>query len=76
MTKGGFLTGPSQVCRLCIRYEKALNWSLGIALVVLIVSSLVTFNLLAAFVIAVVMFALVWIVLRKRVHGDLGRGIA
>ena len=43
-------------------------------MVVFIVSSVVTFNLVAASAIAVVMFALVWIELRKLAQRDLGRG--
>lgn len=74
VTKGGFLTGASQVCRLCIRYESALNWSGGIALVLFLVLTLATLNvglMVLWAIIALVVFLLTRKELRKRARREL-----
>ena len=72
VTKSGFLSGPSQVCPLCIRYENSLNWSAGVALVAFIVLGVVTFNLLVASATGLVLFGLILTESRKRARRELG----
>jgi len=73
--KGDFLTGESQVCLLCVRYENALNWSAGIAIVLFIVLSLATFNLLIGLIVALPVFVLLRRQMRRKSERELGVGM-
>lgn len=80
MTKGGFITGTSRVCRLCVRYESASNWSAGVAIFVfmaLFVAGVFVYILYTHtyifLIFAVILAPTIFLLLRRELRGKAER---
>lgn len=73
VTKGSFLSGSSQVCRLCLLNENALNWSLAAAIVLWVVTIIFTFNFILAFIIAGIVFFVIRKTMRDRARSTIAQ---